>query len=413
MKIGIDFGTTNSAVAVVAADGRPAILELVPGERFQRTVIHGGDDGRLTFGNAAFTRYLESDLTGRFIRSIKAFLPHDVPKTTLAGRRYAFTDLVTAYLRYLVQSAEQVTGETVTDVVVGRPVRFHADPDKDRAALARLQASIADAGLARCTLQLEPVAAAHRYEFGLTTDRTVLVGDFGGGTSDFAILRVGPSRVAGDRLRDVLGTSGVARAGDALDARFMDTFLMEYFGRGATWRNRHGEMAPWWHPVQNQIRRLYYLHLLRDRSLDEGLQRIEPRMSDPTVIRRIRRLVFDDLGYPMAYAIEACKRELSDTDATTFRFGEFHSPTLDIEHPVDLRGFADGCAELLDAYRRAIHEVVEVAGLGIDRIDDVFLTGGTSQLPFIRGLFADLFGADKLRTADSFTSVCEGLALSA
>lgn len=414
MKIGIDFGTTNSAVAVVRADGTPATLELEPGQRFQRTVVHGGADGTISFGNAAFDNYVEADLSGRFLRSLKAFLPYDVPKTTLAGRRYAFTDLVTAYLRYLVGRAEDVLGTRVTEVVVGRPVHFHADPEKDALALSRLETAIREAGLDRCTLQLEPVAAAHRFEHGLTGERIVLVGDFGGGTADFAILRVGPSRVGDpDRLQDVLGTAGIARAGDALDARFMDTFLMAYFGRGTTYRNRAGDLEPWTHPIQHQIQRLYYIHLLRDPDLEWRLRRVEPRMTDPLVIRRLLRLVFDDLGYPLAWAIERSKRELSESETTRFQFLEFYSDALDIERPVDRASYADGCAEILGLYRGAIDEVLDRAGLATDGIDDVFLTGGTSQLPFIRQLFADRFGADKIQSADSFTSVCEGLALTA
>lgn len=414
MKIGIDFGTTNSAVAVVRPDGTPFTLELMPGQRFQRTVVHGSLEGEISFGNAAFDAYVEADLSGRFLRSLKAFLPYDVPKTTLAGRRYAFTDLVTAYLRYLVERAEHVLGTPVTEVVVGRPVHFHADPEKDRTAVSRLEASISDAGLPNATLQLEPVAAAHRFEHGLRSERIVLVGDFGGGTSDFAILRVGPERMRDpDRLRDVLGTAGVARAGDALDARFMDTFLMSFFGRGSTYRNREGAIEPWSHPIQHQIQRLYYIHLLRDPDLEQRLRRVESRMTDPVVVRRLLRLVFDDLGYPLAWAIERSKRELSEQDETLFRFVEFYSEALNFERPVNLSAYADGCAELLGAYRGAIDEVLDRAGLGTEGIDDVFLTGGTSQLPFVRGLFAERFGADKLQSADSFTSVCEGLALTA
>jgi hypothetical chaperone protein len=415
MKIGIDFGTTNSAVAAVRQDGRPQILELFPGERMQRTVIHASPEGQITFGNAAFRAYLESDLAGRFLRSLKAFLPQDVPRTALAGKRYSFPELITAYLQFLVRGAERVLGEPVTEVVVGRPVYFHADPEKNELALARLQQAIAAAGLERCTLQLEPVAAAYLYELSLARERMVLVGDFGGGTSDFAVFRAGPGRVGtSDRLQDVLGTSGVAAAGDVLDGRFMDTFLMGAFGRGASIRSdATGELEPWEHPVQRQIQRLYSLHLLRTRELGDGLNWMEPRMSDPAVIRRIRRLVFDDLGYPMAWAIERSKRELSSAPETMFRFDEFYSEALDLRQPVDLPTYARGCAELLAQYDRAIDLALQRAGLRTEDIDDVFLTGGTSQLPFIRELFARRFGPDKLHGADSFTSVCEGLAVAA
>ncbi len=412
MRLGIDFGTTNSAVAVVGADGRARTLELAPGERVQRTVIHASPDRRVTYGNAAFRAYLEHDLQGRFLRSIKAFLPQDVPRTSVAGRMVSFPELVTAYLRFLVERAEAVLGEPVTEVTVGRPVRFHEDPERDEAAVRRLTAAVEAAGLSDWRLQLEPVAAAHFYEQDLRSDRVVLVGYFGGGTSDFAILRVGPGR-SGDRLDDILAVSGVAKAGDVLDGCFLETFLMPFFGLGAGLTPRYGTASePWSHEIHRQIQRLYYLHLLRSDDLARRLDYVETHLDDPVPVERLRRLVFDDLGYPMAWAIEGTKRALSEVDATTFRFDDFHNERLDIARPVDRATFAAGCAAVLDEYGAAVDEVLRLAGLGPGDVDDVFLTGGTAQLPFVQAVLGDRLGAEKLRSADAFTSVCEGLALS-
>jgi hypothetical chaperone protein len=316
-------------------------------------------------------------------------------------------------MRFLIDGAERILDARVTDVVVGRPVRFHADPARDARAGDRLRQALDNAELNGCKLQLEPVAAAHSYERGLDSDRTVLVGDFGGGTADFAVLKVGPGRVGGDRLKDVLGTAGVAQAGDVLDGRFMETYLMPYFGRGTPLIPKYSTAEePWQHPVHRKIQRLYDLHRLRTDDLQRRLEALEPRMVDTRPIRRLRRLVFDDLGYPLAWAIEHSKRTLSDTSHTTFAFGDFFIEELDIHHPVDVDSFAEGCQEQLSAYRKATLDAVRTAGLTPDRVDDIFLTGGTSQLPFIRGLYADLFGAERIATADAFTSVCAGLALS-
>ncbi len=175
MKLGIDFGTTNSAVAVLGTDGTPRILELEPGARVQRTVIHGGLDGVVRFGNAGFRAYQEQDLTGRMLRSLKAFLAQDVPNTTLGRERYSFTELISHYLRFLVRGAERVLGVPVTSVVVGRPVHFHADPDRDAQAAGRLQEALSMAGLPPGVMLLEPVAAAHRYEqIGCSRERFLL-----------------------------------------------------------------------------------------------------------------------------------------------------------------------------------------------------------------------------------------------
>lgn len=413
MRIGIDFGTTNSAVAVADGHGEARMIELRPGEPLQRTVIHADRRGVLRFGNEAFETYVEDDLEGRLLRSLKSFLSADVPRTTLGGRRYAFHELVTLYLRFLVRETERVTGEQVTEVVMGRPVHFNVDASRDGVALEKLHAAISAADLPSCRLRLEPVAAAFTYERTLSTERRVLVGDFGGGTADFAVLRVGPGRIGRpDRSDDVLATSGVAAAGDALDGRFMDTFLMEAFGRGASYREKYEEVwHPWKHPIQRKIQRLYYLHLLRDPDLERRLRGVQPYMDDPLVVQRILKLVFDDLGYPMAWAIEGAKKALSRDGQAIFRFTDFFSPKLDLEEAVDIPRYAEGSAEILDAYRAAIDEVLERAGTPDDAIDDVFLTGGTSHLPFVRGVFEERFGMERMRSGRAMTSVCEGLAL--
>lgn len=412
MRIGIDFGTTNSAVAVVE-DGEARIVELFDGEPLQRTVIHCDPRGVLRFGNEGFRTYVASDLDGRLMRSLKSFLSQDVPNTSLGGRRYAFTELVTLYLRFLVRRAEERTGRTVTEVVVGRPVHFNEDHALDDVAFERLQGAVADADLPSVSYRLEPVAAAYTYERTLKAERKVLVGDFGGGTADFAILRVGPERLGrADRSDDVLATSGVALAGDALDGRFMDTFLMPFFGRGARYHDLYDtEWKPWSHAVQRQIQRLYYIHLLRDPDLERRLEHVRPRMDDTAVIDRILRLVFDDLGYPMAWAIEGAKKALSEHGRAPFEFTDFFSPRLDIHTEVDVAGYAEGSREILAAYDAALDEVFARAGLAEEAVDDVFLTGGTSHLPFVRGVFRERFGEGRMRSGRAMTSVCEGLAL--
>jgi hypothetical chaperone protein len=412
VRVGIDFGTTNSAVAVVGPGGEPEMVELFAGEPVQRTVLYADPEGEVSFGNPAFRNYIENDLTGRFLRSLKMFLPEDVPNTTFAGRRMAFTDLIASYLRFLVDRTEAVTGYAVGSVVLGRPVRFSDDAEKNQLALDRLAQAGRDAGLPDVSFVLEPVAAAHRYERGLSGERIVLVGDFGGGTADFAILRVGPERIGRDRTRDVLAQTGVAGAGDALDGRFLDVFLLDFFGRRATVRERYTDnWIPWEHPLHRQIQQLYSIHLLRDDDLERRLARVRDRVSDTAALDRLTRLVFDDLGYPMAWAIERTKRALSEHAEADFAFREFFNDRLDFETGVDRASFADGTRDLQRRWAGAVDDALREAGLEARAIDEVFLTGGTSQLPFVQHPFAERFGVDRLRSGDAFTSVCEGLAL--
>ena len=412
MKLGIDFGTTNSAVAAVATDGTARIIPLTDDEPVQRSVIYAPPRGAVVYGNDAFRSYLEHDLQGRFVRSLKAFLPFEVARTTLGGRRYGLPELIAAYLDFLLKRVKERVGETPTELVIGRPVRFHADDDADALALRQFRAALEAADLPPVRLVLEPVAAATRYATGLTEPKTLLVGDFGGGTADFAVLRVGPG-TEHEPDGGVLGISGVAMAGDALDSAFMESFLMEDFGRGGTYTSPHTTGIQHWNPtVLTDVQRLFYIPLLRNAELARQLERMERWMDDPAPIRRLTKLVFDDLGYPLAWAIEGSKRQLSQSDTTRFRFEEFYHPKLDLEHDITRDELAAAASAMLDAYRVGISTAIERSSVAVDAIDEVFLTGGTSQLPFIRSLFSDLLGADKLREANALTSVCEGLALS-
>jgi len=414
MRLGIDFGTTNSAVAVLEG-GRARIVELVPGEPVQRTVVHAGLDRSVRYGNAAFRSYVEEDLSGRFLRSLKSFLSQDVPPTWLAGKKYHYYEIIGHFLRFLIDRAELVCGQPATEIVLGRPVRFHDDDARSAQAEQTLRQAARRAGIEDFRFVLEPVAAAHRYEAGLEQDKTVLVGDFGGGTADFAILRVGPSRVGRPgRQQDVLAISGVAQAGDALDALFMDAFLMGFFGKGAPLREPTATgQTSWSSTLHTEIQRLFYLHQLREPALERGLRRMQDRLVDPIPAERVRRLVFEDLGYPMAWSIEAAKRGFSEQQQVPFVFDQYFIPRLEIRTRVDRQAYSEHAAQLLARYDAAVSQVLRDASLTESQVHSVFLTGGTSQLPFIRERFRQRFGPHAIGPGDAMTSVCEGLALAA
>jgi hypothetical chaperone protein len=413
LRLGIDFGTTNSAVAVRRGN-RAELVPLSADEFTQRTVIHCPIEGGPLFGNEAFKSYIDQDLTGRFLRSLKSFLSQDVPPTTIDGKRYEFVDLIARYITFLIERSVAVLGEKPDEIVMGRPVNFasnQVDSDKAERTLAE---ALRRAGVTNYRFQLEPVAAAHKYESTASNEHLVLVGDFGGGTSDFAILRVGPERrQLNDRTPDILAVDGVAKAGDHIDGHFMDCFLLEAFGKNAPFRKRYtNEIDLWKSPVHQQIKRLFKLHRMRAEPLDRGLKFMQTRLVNPVFAERLHRLIFDDLGYPLAWQIEESKKALSASPSTTFQFHEFYSDRLNFETTVGLTEFADSCAATVHEYDAAVSRTLAMAGVQESDIDSVFLTGGTSQLPFLRASFAVRFGEEKISSSDALTSVCIGLALS-
>jgi hypothetical chaperone protein len=315
---------------------------------------------------------------------------------------------------FLIERSVAVLGHRPDEIIMGRPVNFaDIQSDSDRAERT-LSEALDRAGITNYRFQLEPVAAAHKYESTASTEHLVLVGDFGGGTSDFAILRVGPKRrQLVDRTSDILAVDGVAKAGDHIDGHFMDCFLLEAFGKDAPFRKRYtDELELWKSPIHRQVKRLFELHRLRGEPLSRGLKYMQKRLVNPVFAERLHRLIFDDLGYPLAWQIEASKKALSTKAETMFHFREFYSDRLDFETKVGLAEFGESCSTTIQEYDAAISRTLAMAGVQESDIDSVFLTGGTSQLPFIRASFATRFGEDKISAGDALTSVCIGLAMS-
>lgn len=224
---GIDFGTTNSALSVY----RNGTVEVVVVEEndnlgtLMRSVLYFSEENGIFAGNAAIRQYVEEGATGRFMQSIKTFLPNtSFVNTELFGKRYGIDDLVAIILRAIKARGEAHVGCPVESVVLGRPVVFSPDPNKDAIAEERLASAARKAGFKQVWFQYEPVAAALTFEESLAVgeERIVFIGDFGGGTSDFSVIRLqGGAFARSNRRSDVLALGGVYVAGDKFDSQIM------------------------------------------------------------------------------------------------------------------------------------------------------------------------------------------------
>jgi hypothetical chaperone protein len=275
--IGIDFGTTNSTVA--RAIGKSQV-ELVPfrtlaGDTFSyRSVLYieqikkaGSTQTKTWTGPGAIEHYLAADNKGRLIQSLKSYLSDRTLKgTAVFGRQCTVEDLISRILGDLRRHAEGRFSTPVTYAMVGRPVRFvGAETQEDETfALSRLRDAFTQAGFERIDFEMEPVAAAYAYESTLDHDELILIGDFGGGTSDFSILHVGPGvRKRGRKPEDLLGNSGVGLAGDAFDARIVRKLVSPALGSDSFARslNKVLPAVPAW--IYANLERWHYLSFLR------------------------------------------------------------------------------------------------------------------------------------------------------
>jgi hypothetical chaperone protein len=421
--IGIDFGTTNSSLAHANGDAVELVRFAAAGgstESFRSVLyleqhkIAGRRHVQSWTGPWAIEQYLEAEQKGRLIQSLKSYLSSRLlTGTEVLGRHYTVEDLISRMLADLRLHAERQFGVAVHQATVGRPVRFAgAENAADEAyALGRLRHAFALAGYERVDFEMEPVAAAYAYESTLDHDELILIGDFGGGTSDFSLLHVGPGvRSRGRRAGDLLGNSGVGLAGDAFDARIVRKLVSPALGADSMARSGKKILPalPAW--IYANLERWHYLSFLRTRPVMELLTGARRRALEPEKIEALIMLVDEDLGYQLHQAVQRVKFELSRGERAEFRFRE---GALDLRMDVTRLEFEGWIREELGKIEQCVDGLLAASGVDARVVDRVFLTGGTSFVPAVRRIFETRFGRERVRAGNEFTSVASGLALRA
>jgi hypothetical chaperone protein len=428
--VGIDFGTTNSSVALATEDSQVQLASFPSrGAETQsfRSVLYleqlksasGAKRMHSLTGPAAIERYLEAEEKGRLIQSLKSHLPSRALTGTEAfGRRYMFEDLISRMLTDLRKNAERQFDRPIRYAMVGRPVRFVGaeTEEEDDFAVSRLRESFTLAGFDHVDFEMEPVAAAYAYESTLDHDELILIGDFGGGTSDFSLLRVGPGvRRRGRTPQDLLGNGGVGLAGDAFDARIVRKLVSPALGSDSEARslNKILPAVPAW--IYANLERWHYLPFLRTNNVREILKSAHLRALEPEKIEALITLIDEDLGYQLHQAVQKVKFELSRSQSAEFRFRD-GSPSLssiDLRIPITRTDFEVWIKDELRSIAQCIDALLETSGVHPREVDRVFLTGGSSFVPAVRRIFATRFGEERIRSGNEFTSVAHGLALRA
>jgi hypothetical chaperone protein len=398
MFVGIDFGTTNSAIGIADARGDVKLVPLA-GASYWRTVLYFEPGGGLSAGAPAIARYLETEGEGRLVQSIKSHLASSTfSRTQIFGRRYGLDDMIAAYLRQLRAAAPMDLG---TRCVIGRPVRYWGaeDADDDARAVERMQAALAKAGFDEVVFEYEPVGAAARYAATLDHDELIVVADYGGGTTDYSVIRVGPRRA------EVLATGGIGISGDAFDARVIDAIVAPALGRGSRYRDEMGGEAPVPAWLYGHLRRWHLLSFLKEESTQRLLERVVHGSLEPARIRRLLAVVEEDLGLALHRAVEGAKVRLSSRDADRVELAQI---ALDL--PITRAGFDEWIGEDLAAIDRILDDVLARAGVDARDVDRVFATGGSSLVPAVRGRLTARFGDDRVVGGEELTSVAWGLA---
>ena len=413
----IDFGTSNSAIALPVPGGGVQLVELEPGQRTMPTAVFYAVEGLAAheepqrhYGRAAVAAYVEG-IEGRLMRSMKSILGSTLATQATdvgGGRSVRYLDVVGGYLRHLKTLAERQSGQPLTRVVLGRPVFFvDDDPERDAAAQAALTQAAREVGFAEISFQYEPIAAALDYETTVDREQIVLVADIGGGTSDFSLVRVGPQqRLRIDRRADILGNHGVHIAGTDFDRHIELLRILPVCGYrtlGPTGREvpsrAYFDLATW-----HLINTVYAPARVAE------LGRMKTFYSDLRQHARLMVVVQQHLGHALIARAEAAKIAVAEGGSATIDLSLLEPGlTLRMSEPEAVAAIdAD-----LDRIAGAADETLAQAGLARDQVDALYFTGGSTGLKPLAERIAARLPAARVMRGDRFASVAQGLGVHA
>jgi hypothetical chaperone protein len=406
----IDFGTSNSLLAAASRDRtfEPVPLDpLAPDPTILRSILCFPDSGGVHVGAEALRQFVEHGAEARLLRSIKRHLGSRSFRGTIIRERMVTTEeLVGTLLRQMRQRADAHFGVEVRRALLGRPVHFGGEDDA--LAEARLRKAASIAGFEEVHFLAEPVAAARAFGAAADREELALIGDFGGGTSDFTVLRIGPRTL---ERGDVLAVGGVAVAGDALDASLMRTQVARHFGAEVHYRVPFGKnvlQMPQW--IVQTLCSPAHLSVLQRRDVASFLAEVR-RWSlsedDRSRMDQLAILVEDTQGFQVFEAIEAAKRDLSTAQASEIVYSH---PGIEVREPVARSGFEEASRREVDRILECLDETVRAAGVSPADVAVVCCTGGTAKVPRLAAEIRRRLPAARMEQFKGFHSVVEGLA---
>lgn len=417
-SFGIDFGTSNTVVAKATAggDGAVEILRLgtPPGGRgvhpsvlaFEEAEERGRPVLAAETGERAIDLASRHPEDFRYVQSFKSYVAsHAFDGTNILGRRFEFPDLLSAFLTRagIARLIRETPGPK--RVVVGRPVTFHGDAPDDDLAVSRYRAAFAAAGVADFDLALEPVGGAFSFFRRLRSSVRVLIADLGGGTSDFAVARFS---LGEDGVRSaLLSHAGVGIAGDRFDFRIVQNALLKHFGAGTGYRNA-GKLLPVPKTYYTALSQWHRLTRLRAPRYLDALKDIRRTAEAPAAIDTLIHAIEHNAGLAIARTVSRAKARLSEAETAELAID---LGAARLRETVARADFEAWIAEDLALISSVMTRAIEEAGLCEAEIDHVFLTGGTSLVPAVHGLFVERFGTGKIHAGERFSAVAEGLAL--
>jgi hypothetical chaperone protein len=413
--LGLDFGTTNTVFAWAQphAPADAVVFRFLGSLLFAfRSALCFWDEGdedapvvRSEAGPWAIERFIELAGDCRFIQSLKSFAASRLFEGTwVYGREHRFEDLFAEFFRRAVGHAHPQLDRLPRELVVGRPVAYAGSRPDAALAMRRYEAALARFGFERIRQVYEPVAAAFFYAQSLEESATVLVADFGGGTTDFSIIAF--ERTARGLAANALGHAGVGVAGDRFDYRILDEVVAPRLGKGSAYRSM-GRTLELPRSCFASFASWHELSLLKASPAFRDFKELAAFSEAPEEVGRFIRMVEANQGYPLYKSVSETKEALSESESAPF---VFRGPGFEIRETVTRAQFERWIAPELEAIEAALDEALANASMGAGDVDRVFLTGGSSFVPAVRRIFERRFGVERMDAGNEFVSIANGLA---
>jgi hypothetical chaperone protein len=437
LNVGLDFGTSNSGVSFVH-DGKVQILpvdqkNLTP--EVVKTILYVTRDYKYSIGQEAVELYYrhnvnrlrrfvkkrvgEIEYRGAdmfYVRDVYAFVDELMPgrllqfiKTALRtegfdgtqifDRYYSISEIITVYLSELKKRAETILGEKISGVTLGRPVHFSRKAHLDRQAEERLREAAFEAGFEQVQFELEPVAAALYYELTLQKPQNVLIFDFGGGTLDITIMRLGDPHD-----RTVYANGGIDIAGSDFDRTIIQKRMLYHFGKGQIDHR---------HDLMELVNAVADWMVLPELSVPRARLQIGQAIKNgeaPARLKTLETLIFNDLAFSFYNAVEAAKITLSSQGASVISLKD---TDIDIWELYTRLQFEKDILEYKERIEHVLLETIDASGLELEQIDAVVKTGGSSNIPVFSEMLGVIFGPERIKASNAFSSVTAGLGIKA
>jgi hypothetical chaperone protein len=413
--LAVDFGTSHSLVGAFRNGQRVEALPIDPyssDKTLMRTLLYFANENECYYGADALKKYSEFEMEGRLFRSFKSHLPNkNYIGTIINNRILNLETLIGLFLLELKKRAEKILDTKIEKAVIGKPARYSMDDVADGFALHRMRKAAEYAGFKEVNFVPEPLAAALDFKRQISTEKTILIGDFGGGTSDFTVMKITRGEF---KKSDVLGVDGCPLAGDALDSLFMQNRLNAGFGAKTVYRMPMSEnLLKMPVAVMDRLNKPAHIVHLKEKETYEFIrevQRCALKEEDKRNIDRLFVLIEDQQIFPFFETIETTKKKLSASKTAKF---DFDYPEIETSDVFSAHEFETWATDVKSQIFLALERCLKQSGLSVDAIDHVFLTGGTAHVPFIQNDFKKMFGAEKLQTKNFFHSILSGLIESA